>query len=76
MKLIVNADDFGLTDGVTFGILSAMEHGIYRSNPPRMGGSAETCHRLLPVAGIPREHSHEREAHAERDGAACPFRDR
>ena len=28
MKLIVNADDFGLTDGVTLGILHVMEHGI------------------------------------------------
>ena len=31
MKLIVNADDFGLTDGVTLGILHAMEHGIVTS---------------------------------------------
>ena len=31
MKLIVNADDFGITDGVTLGILHAMEHGIVTS---------------------------------------------
>ena len=31
MKLIVNADDFGLTDGVTKGILGAMNHGIVTS---------------------------------------------
>lgn len=31
MKLIVNADDFGLTDGVTYGILDAMKNGIVTS---------------------------------------------
>lgn len=31
MKLIVNADDFGLTHGVTRGILDAMDHGIVTS---------------------------------------------
>lgn len=31
MKLIVNADDFGLTDGVTYGILDAMRKGIVTS---------------------------------------------
>ncbi|MGI6700254.1 MAG: carbohydrate deacetylase [Christensenellales bacterium] len=31
MKLIVNADDFGLTDGVTQGILDAMNRGIVTS---------------------------------------------
>ena len=31
MKLIVNADDFGLTDGVTKGILGAMMNGIVTS---------------------------------------------
>ena len=31
MKLIVNADDFGLTDGVTYGILDAMNNGIVTS---------------------------------------------
>lgn len=31
MKLIVNADDFGLTDGVTYGILDAMSRGIVTS---------------------------------------------
>lgn len=31
MKLIVNADDFGLTDGVTCGILDAMKNGIVTS---------------------------------------------
>ena len=31
MKLIVNADDFGLTDGVTRGILDAIRNGIVTS---------------------------------------------
>lgn len=31
MKLIVNADDFGLTDGVTQGILEAMNKEIVTS---------------------------------------------
>lgn len=31
MKLIINADDFGLTDGVTYGILDAVNHGVVTS---------------------------------------------
>ncbi|MBQ6804262.1 MAG: ChbG/HpnK family deacetylase [Clostridia bacterium] len=31
MRLIVNADDFGMTDGVTQGILNAMRHGMVSS---------------------------------------------
>ena len=30
-KLIINADDFGLCDGVTFGILKAHQDGILTS---------------------------------------------
>lgn len=45
MKLIVNADDFGLTEGVTQGILDAMKHGIVTSttmmvNMPGTQGAA------------------------------------
>ena len=31
MKLIVNADDFGLTNGVTYGIMDGIQHGIVTS---------------------------------------------
>ena len=31
MKLIVNADDFGLTSGVTYGIYDAMCRGVVTS---------------------------------------------
>ena len=31
MKLIINADDFGLTNGVTYGILDGIRHGIVTS---------------------------------------------
>ena len=45
MKLIVNADDFGLSDGVTQGILDAMKRGIVTSttmmvNMPGTQGAA------------------------------------
>ena len=55
MKLIVNADDFGLTDGVTFGILSAMEHGIVTSttmmvNMPGTQTAAEIARKVPTLA--------------------------
>ena len=54
MKLIVNADDFGLTDGVTFGILSAMERGIVTSttmmvNMPGTQTAAEIARKVPTI---------------------------
>lgn len=40
MKLIVNADDFGLSRGVNFGIIDAMHHGIVRSTTLMASGPA------------------------------------
>lgn len=40
MKLIVNADDFGLSRGVNFGIVDAMHHGIVRSTTLMASGPA------------------------------------
>ena len=31
MKLIINADDFGLTNGVTYGIYDAIKNGVVTS---------------------------------------------
>ena len=55
MKLIVNADDFGLTDGVTFGILSAIERGIVTSttmmvNMPGAQTAAEIARKAPALA--------------------------
>ena len=55
MKLIVNADDFGLTDGVTFGILSAIERGIVTSttmmvNMPGTQTAAEIARKAPALA--------------------------
>ena len=55
MKLIVNADDFGLTDGVTFGILSAIERGIVTSttmmvNMPGSQTAAEIARKAPALA--------------------------
>lgn len=55
MKLIVNADDFGLTDGVTFGILSAVERGIVTSttmmvNMPGTQTAAEIARKIPTLA--------------------------
>ena len=55
MKLIVNADDFGLTDGVTLGILHAMEHGIVTSttmmvNTPGAQTAADIARRESELA--------------------------
>ena len=55
MKLIVNADDFGLTDGVTLGILHAMEHGIVTSttmmvNTPGAQTAADIARREAGLA--------------------------
>lgn len=55
MKLIVNADDFGLTDGVTLGILHAMEHGIVTSttmmvNTPGAQAAADIARREAGLA--------------------------
>lgn len=50
MKLIVNADDFGLTDGVTCGILDAMEHGIVTSTTMMVNAPG-----TLTAAAIARE---------------------
>ncbi len=44
-RLIVNADDFGLTDGVCSGILHAMEHGAVTSTSA-MVCDPEARHRL------------------------------
>lgn len=40
MKLIVNADDFGLSRGVNFGIIDAMRYGIVRSATLMASGPA------------------------------------
>lgn len=40
MKLIMNADDFGLTRGVNFGIIDAYQSGIVRSTTLMPGGAA------------------------------------
>lgn len=40
MKLIVNADDFGLSRGVNFGVLDAYQNGVVRSASLRAGGRA------------------------------------
>jgi hypothetical protein len=41
MKLIVNADDFGLTRGVNLGIIEAFQQGIVRSTTLMVGMPAE-----------------------------------
>ena len=40
MKLIINADDFGMSVGTTYGILSAMERGIVSSTTFMVNGLA------------------------------------
>ena len=40
MKLIVNADDFGLTSGVTYGIYDAMCRGVVTSTTMMVNTSA------------------------------------
>lgn len=40
MKLIMNADDFGLSKGVNFGIIDAYENGLVRSTTMMAGGLA------------------------------------
>src|SRR5688572_10980900 len=40
-RLIVNADDFGLTDGVTRGILSAHRHGLVTSSTMLVNASVD-----------------------------------
>ena len=40
MKLIVNADDFGLTSGVTYGIYDAMSRGVVTSTTMMVNTSA------------------------------------
>ena len=40
MKLIVNADDFGLTSGVTYGIYDAMCRGVVTSTTALVNGAA------------------------------------
>lgn len=39
-KLLVNADDFGLTEGITDGIIAAHQHGIVTSTSIMAGGRA------------------------------------
>ena len=53
MKLIVNADDFGLTEGVTRGLLDAMERGIVTSTTMMVNTPA-----TLMAANIVRENPH------------------
>jgi hypothetical protein len=56
-QLIVNADDFGYTPGVTRGILRAHREGIVTStsvmiNMPAAGESLELAHREAPQLGL------------------------
>lgn len=47
MKLIVNADDFGLTDNVTYGILTAMERGIVTSTTMMVNTPGTQCAAMI-----------------------------
>lgn len=48
MKLIINADDFGLTNGVTYGIYDAIKYGIVTSTTMMVNTSgSELAARLL-----------------------------
>lgn len=51
MKLIINADDFGLTNGVTYGIYDAIVHGIVTSTTMMVTTSAS-----LLAAELIKEH--------------------
>ncbi len=56
-RLIINADDFGLTHGVTRGILDAHLNGIVTStstmmNSPHAAESLNTAHRAAPNLGM------------------------
>ncbi len=51
-RLIVNADDFGLTEGVSRGILEAHQKGIVTSTTAMMGSpyAAEAVRKVIPAA--------------------------
>lgn len=52
MKLIINADDFGLTNAVTYGIYDAIKHGIVTSTTLMVNTKAS-----ILAANLTKEHS-------------------
>ena len=55
-KLIVNADDFGLSEGVCLGILKAHRDGILTSTTCMMNMEVEALLRYAPCPSIWENH--------------------